>query len=59
MIRPAGPHDAEALAALYNHHVLHSVTTFETDTIDGAEMARRVEEVQKLGLPWIVLERDG
>ncbi len=59
MIRPAGPQDAEALAALYNHYVLHSVTTFETDTIDGAEMTRRVEEVQKLGLPWIVLELDG
>ncbi len=59
MIRPAGPQDAEALAALYNRYVLHSVTTFETDTIDGAEMTRRVEEVQKLGLPWIVLEWDG
>jgi phosphinothricin acetyltransferase len=58
MIRPAGPQDSDALAALYNHYVLHSVTTFETETIDGGEMARRIEEVQKLGLPWIVLESD-
>ena len=59
MIRNAVAGDAEALAQLYNFYVLNSVTTFETDPVDGNEMGSRVHEVQRLGLPWIVLEEDG
>jgi len=59
MIRPAVEADAEALAALYNHYVLHTVTTFETQPIDAAEMAHRVETVQNQQLPWLVLDRAG
>ena len=59
MIRPAGPADAQALADLYNHYVLHTVTTFETEPVDSTEMAARVAEVQRIGLPWIVLMEDG
>jgi L-amino acid N-acyltransferase YncA len=29
-IRPATPADAEAIAAIYNHYVTHSVATFDT-----------------------------
>ncbi|MEP5763657.1 MAG: N-acetyltransferase family protein [Halieaceae bacterium] len=56
MIRPAQPSDSQALADLYNYYVLNSVTTFESEPISGDEMGSRVDEVQQLGLPWIVVE---
>ena len=59
MIRPAQPRDAEPLAALYNYYVEHTVTTFEADPVDGAEMGHRVSEVQSFDLPWLVLEEEG
>jgi L-amino acid N-acyltransferase YncA len=58
MIRPAENRDAEALSQLYNYFVVHTVTTFETDPIDGEEMAKRVADVKGSGLPWLVLEQD-
>lgn len=57
MIRVAEPHDAQPLANLYNHYVVNSVTTFETDPVDAREMAARVAEVQTAGLPWLVLQQ--
>jgi phosphinothricin acetyltransferase len=59
MIRPAHASDAASLAGLYNHYVINSVTTFEEEPVTVQEMAGRVEEVQSLGLPWLVLEQDG
>ena len=59
MIRPAQPSDAKAIAELYNHYILHSHATFETEPIDEAEMGMRIKRVQdKLKLPWNVLEID-
>lgn len=59
MIRSAGSRDGDAIAALYNHYVEHSVATFETDPVSGEAMGDRVMAVQKLGLPWLVLEDAG
>lgn len=58
MIRSAEPRDAEPLALLYNYYVKNTVTTFEAEPIDGAEMGHRVDEVQGLDLPWLVLEEE-
>ena len=38
LIRPAGDADAEALAAIYGHHVLHGFGTFEEVPPSPAEM---------------------
>ena len=56
MIRAAEDRDAEALAQLYNHYVVNSVTTFEEEPVTGDEMGDRVDQVRRLGLPWLVLE---
>jgi len=53
-VRDATVEDAEALAALYGHHVLHGLGTFEETPPDGAEMRRRMEAVTALGLPYLV-----
>lgn len=54
MIRPATPADAPAIAALYNHYIQHTVITFEEDPVDGAEIARRMQDVADAGWPWLV-----
>jgi phosphinothricin acetyltransferase len=56
MVRTVESSDAEAIAAIYNHYVMHTVVTFEEDPVTGLEMARRIEEVLAASLPWIVAE---
>jgi len=59
MLRPAKPADAAAIAAIYNHYVLHSVVTFEEEAITPKEMAQRITEVQAAGRPWFVWDENG
>ena len=59
IIRDATPADAEALAAIYGHAVLHGFGTFETVPPSAAEMDARRRAVQGHGLPYLVAERNG
>ena len=54
LIRPATAADSAALAAIYNHYVLHSVVTFETDPVTAADMEARLDKLARAGLPWLV-----
>lgn len=58
-LRPASAADAATLAALYGHYALNTIITFEVEPPSPEEMARRIQEVQDLGLPWLVLEEQG
>lgn len=58
-IRIALPADAAACQAIYAHHVLHGVGTFEEVPPTVEEMARRIADVAAHGLPWLVVEEDG
>ena len=58
-VRSAGESDIPQLAAIYEHHVLHGLATFELDPPDAAEMARRHANVTARGLPYLVAEIDG
>ena len=58
-IRPASPADAEAIAAIYGHHVLWGTGTFEETPPPVAEMTDRLDKVQARGWPWLVAEQDG
>lgn len=57
-IRPAGVRDAEAIARIYNHYVRDTVITFEVDEVDTKTMARRIDETNAAGLPWLVTEHE-
>lgn len=57
-VRDATPNDAVALAAIYGHHVLHGVGTFEETLPSPEEMVRRQEAVRALGLPYLVAEAE-
>ena len=58
-VRPSTEADLAAIQAIYAHHVLHGLATFEEVPPDAAEMARRRAEVLARGLPYLVAEADG
>lgn len=58
-VRRAEIPDIPALTAIYRHHVLHGLASFEIDPPDAVEMARRHAAVRELGLPYLVAEIDG
>jgi phosphinothricin acetyltransferase len=58
MLRDATPADAAAIAAIYNHYVLHTIVTFEEEAVTADEIAARIREVQGAGIPWLVWEEN-
>jgi len=59
IVRAATAADAEALAAIYGHHVLHGFGTFEEDPPAPAEMETRRAAIADRGLPYLVAEEAG
>ena len=59
IVRAATADDAEALAAIYGHHVLHGFGTFEEEPPSPAEMETRRAAVAARGLPYLVAEEGG
>jgi phosphinothricin acetyltransferase len=58
-LRGAEEKDVDAIQAIYAHHVLHGLGTFEEIPPTPAEMAGRVAAVLDRGLPWLVAEEGG
>ena len=58
-IRPCVDSDLPHITAIYGHHVLHGLASFELTPPDLAEIARRRAEVEARGLPYLVAELDG
>lgn len=56
IIRPATSTDVAAVQAIYAHHVLNGVGTFEETPPTVQDMARRMADVSARGLPWLVAE---
>jgi L-amino acid N-acyltransferase YncA len=59
IIRAAEASDANVLAAIYGHHVLHGFGTFETVPPDAAAMDAKRRDIQGYGLPFLVAEDAG
>jgi phosphinothricin acetyltransferase len=59
LIRPATEADAEALAAIYGHHVLHGFGTFEELPPSPEEMDQRRRGIVAYDLPYLVAEEAG
>ena len=55
-IRPATPDDLAAVQAIYAHHVLKGLASFEEVPPPREEIARRYREVTGQGLPWIIAQ---
>jgi len=58
-IRPALPADMEAIQAIYAHHVLTGIATFEEAPPDVGEMQLRHARIVEAGLPYLAAEHDG
>ena len=58
-VRPSREDDLPAVHAIYAHHVLTGLASFEESPPDLPELARRRSEVLVRGLPWLVAEADG
>lgn len=56
MIRLALPADAEAIARIYNHFILNSVSTFEEQVITPQAIEERMQKISAASLPWLVAE---
>jgi len=59
LVRDAEPRDAAAIQAIYARHVLKGLASFEEVPPDAAEIAKRMQAVRELGLPWLVAEAGG
>jgi len=59
LIRPSRDDDVTAIAAIYAHHVLHGVASFEEVPPSVEEMARRRADIVGRGFPYFVAERGG
>jgi phosphinothricin acetyltransferase len=59
LLRDAAEADMPAIQALYAHHVLHGIATFEEVPPSVAEMTERWAAVLKAGLPYLAAELDG
>lgn len=59
LVRDALASDMPAIQAIYEHHVLHGLATFEEIPPSAEEMAARWANLRKLGLPYLVAEVEG
>lgn len=57
LIRPSTAGDVPSITRIYAQAVVGGTGTFELETPDDAEMARRQADVLGKGLPWLVAER--
>lgn len=58
-VRPSRDDDVPSIAAIYGHHVMHGLGSFEESAPSVEEMARRRAEVVGRGFPYLVAESDG
>ena len=57
-IRLATTEDAAAICHIYNHYVLNTVISFETEAVSIEEMSGRIAETRQQ-FPWLVYEEGG
>ena len=59
ILRDARDDDMEGVQAIYAHHVLHGLGSFEEEPPSLGDMKARRAAVLATGLPWLVAEIDG
>ncbi|MBT6205756.1 MAG: N-acetyltransferase [Rhodospirillaceae bacterium] len=58
-VRDSTLDDVAAIAAIYGHHVVHGVASFEIEPPGEMEIGERRTAVLEVGLPHLVAEREG
>ncbi len=57
-IRPVNSSDAKAITKIYNHYIINSVASFETEPLSEDAMRLRIDEISS-NFPYFVCEQDG
>ncbi len=57
-IRDAAANDIEAISAIYAHYVRFGLASFEEAAPSMEEMARRLEDIHRYRLPYLVAEAE-
>lgn len=58
MIREVCPDDAAQIAGIYNHYILETTISFETQPLSAEDMRIRIEEISSY-FPYFVAENNG
>ena len=58
-VRNADEADIPQITAIYAHHVLNGIATFEEVAPDQDEMLRRLTTIRSKGMPWFVADLGG
>ncbi len=59
IVRPSRDDDIATISAIYGHHVLNGLASFEEVPPEVEEMARRRRDILARGLPYLVAEAGG
>jgi len=59
IIRNVAEGDAEAIAAIYAHHVLHGTASYEVEPPSVADTLAKIRRISNPGWPFIVAELEG
>ena len=59
MIRTVDPGDAEAIAGIYAHHVLHGTASFDTVPPTVDEWRSKIIDIVARGWPFLVMDEGG
>ena len=59
IIRSAGERDADAIAAIYAHHVIHGTASYDTDPPAADAIRAKIRLVLESNWPFLVAERRG
>ena len=59
LIRPAETADAAAICEIYNHYIEHTVITFEEVLLTAGDIDKRLQDINAIGLPWLVADVQG
>jgi phosphinothricin acetyltransferase len=59
IIRDAADTDADAIAAIYGHHVLNGTASYDLDPPSAHIHREKIASVQAEGWPYLVAEEDG
>lgn len=59
LIRAARDKDADAIAAIYAHHVAHGTASFDTVALTPDAFTSKIRECTERGWPFFVAEADG
>jgi len=58
LIRPVKQSDIDAITHIYNHYILNTSVTFETEQVSIEDIRARILNTQEDNLPWLIAHNE-